>query len=73
MVWQKQKLRITVDCSIVKEITMIHLYFCGGKEADFALLLQVRQRKTFRIKKIRKTAANKSIIAQNRTLTSKGP
>ena len=73
MVWQKQKLRITVDCSIVKEIAMIHLYFCGGKEADFALLLQVRQRKTFRIKKIRKTAANKSIIAQNRTLTSKGP
>ena len=54
MVWQKQKLRITVDCSIVKEIAMIHLYFCGGKEADFALLLQVRQRKAFCIKKDQK-------------------
>ena len=37
-------------------------YFCRGKEADFAFLLQVRPRKTFRIKKDQK---NRSKQADN--------
>ena len=46
--------------------------FVGGKRQT-ALLLQVRPRKTFLIKKDQKTAVNKAIITRNRTLTSKGP
>ena len=61
-----QKLRITLDCLIVKEIATVFLLREGGRRQTY----KWGWGKQFILRKIRKTTANKSIIAQNRTLTS---
>ena len=68
---QKQKLRLTLDCSIAKEIAMVSVW--EGKGQTLLYCYKWGRGKHFVLRKIRKTAANKSIIARNRTRTSKEP
>ena len=70
---QKQKLRITLDCSIAKEIVMVLIFLLReGGRLSFLVTSEAEENILY-WRKIRKTTANKLITAQNRTLTSKEP
>ena len=59
------------SCSIAKEILMVFL--SKGRRQTLSYCYKCGRGKHFVLRKIRKTATNKSIIAQNRTLTSMEP